>query len=265
MSTAGICIIVLDHRHDQYLRDLLDGIRLHCPDVSVALYNSGGKPPGPAFGDLPILPHCSRLHYAKVTPFFLDLLEWMVDRNFEYVINAETDMAFIRPGFEEFVYRTMKDSDYLAPGFVRTTPRTSRWRPYRSLRAELPELLSIIGTAQTNRCFSPGQIFSSRYASAVVGSPWYSDLRDFVTRNQEAGKSFSLQEVLLPTLADALRLRVANYPGHLASVNRYRPYHAASGVFRCRNIPDAYFMHPIRRDDQDPARLIVRDGLGRTT
>jgi hypothetical protein len=257
----GICIVVLDHRHDPYLRDLVGSIRLFCPDVEVALYNSADRQVDPDFTDLPVLPNSRPLRYAKVTPFFLDLLEWAADEQFDHVVNAETDMAFVQPGFASFVHRTMRDLDYLAPGFARHTPLTSRWRPYRSLRAELQELLSIVGLPDTNRCFSPGQVFSARYARAVVNSPWYGQLRDFVTRNQEPGRSFSLQEVLMPTLADALGLRAGGYPEHLASVNRYRPYHASASVARARDIADAYFVHPIRRDDRDPARMLVRAGI----
>lgn len=258
---SGLCVVVLDHRHDTYLRDLVDSIRVFCPEAEVALYNSADRPVPPQFADLPVLPTSQPLRYAKVTPFFLDLLEWTAGADFDHVVNAETDMAMVQPGFASFVSTTMRDLDYLAPGFARHTPRTSRWRPYHSLRSELPELLSLIGMPDTNRCFSPGQVFSARYAQTVVNSTWYDQLRDFVTCNQEPGRSFSLQEVLLPTLADALDLRAGGYPYHLASINRYRPYHAAASIARSSRTADAYFVHPIRRDDGDPGRRIMRASI----
>ena len=257
---AKVCIVILDHRNDVYLRDLIDGVQRFCPGVDLALYHSGREPPLPdtPAAALPILP-CSRpLRYAKVAPFFLDLLEWAATRDYRCVINAETDMAFVQPGFERFVLNAVRQIDYLAPGFSRRTPKRSRWRPYRSLRAELPELLSILGLDYTNRCFSPGQIFGARYVDCVLTSPWYGELRRFVARNQQPGRSFSLQEVLLPTIADALRLRVRDYPSHLARVNRYRPYHAATSVLRARTIPHAHFVHPLRRAEQDAARHVAR-------
>jgi hypothetical protein len=186
------------------------------------------------------------------------MFEWAAGQDYDYIVNAETDMAFVQPGYERFIGDTMKDADYLAPGYARDVPRTSRWRPYRSLRHELSELLAILGTTSTHRCFSPGQVFSAHYFGELVTSAWYPELRDFVSRNQEPGRSFTLQEVLLPTAADVLGLRAMSYPVHLMSVNRYRPYHAAASVLRARDTVDAHFVHPVRRDDADGARRIVR-------
>lgn len=254
------CIVICDHRNDAYLQDLVDGIERFCPRSDVAWYNSGREQPSPgsAGTSLTTLPQSRPLNYAKITPFFLDMFEWAAGQDYDYIVNAETDMAFVQPGYERFIAGMMKDADYLAPGYARDVPRTSRWRPYRSLRRELPELLAILGTTSTHRCFSPGQVFSARYFGKLVTSSWYPELRDFVSRNQEPGQSFTLQEVLLPTAADVLGLRAVSYPAQLTSVNRYRPYHAAASVLRARETCDAYFVHPVRRDDADGARQIVR-------
>jgi len=257
---SRICVVVLDHRNDEYLRDLVGGIQVFCPEVDIALYYSGEAPvlAGTPASGLYRLPGGRPLRYAKVTPFFLDLIEWTTTTGYEYVVNAETDMAFVQHGFEGFVANALRNVDYLSPGLTRHTPRTSRWRPYHSLRPELPELLSILDLTYTNGCFSPGQVFSSRFAEQVVRSRCYDELRDFVARNQDENRSFSLQEVLLPTIADALGLRAAGYPAHLRTTNRYRPYHAAASVARAQETPDAYFVHPVRRDPSDPARQAVR-------
>ena len=166
--------------------------------------------------------------------------------------------GFDQPGFEDFLADAMRGYDYMGPSFSRGTPRDSKWRPYRSLRPELPELQALLGVASTNRSFSPAQVFSAKYINSLVSSPFYADLKQFVMRNQAPGKSFTLQEVLLPTLVDALSLSGRGYPDHLSTVEPHRPYHAAHSVVRAVSIPDAYFVHPIRRDDLDPARVAAR-------
>ncbi len=257
---ARTCVVICDHRNDAYLQDLIDGIESFCPRADIAWYNSGGEQPchGSPGTSLTMLPQSRPLEYAKVTPFFLDMFEWAASQGYDYIVNAETDMAFVQPGYERFIAEAMKEADYLAPGYTRDVPRTSRWRPYRSLRHELPELLAILGTANPHRCFSPGQVFSARYFEKLVTSSWYTELRYFVSRNQEPGRSFSLQEVLLPTAADVLGLRTEGYPARLASVNRYRPYHAAASILRARETDNAYFVHPVRRDETNGARQIAR-------
>ncbi|WP_055494457.1 hypothetical protein [Streptomyces sp. TP-A0356] len=257
---ARLCLVVLDHGPDEFFDDLVRGIRRFCPDADVHWYDSGpvDRPATSAPADVPRL-ECSRpLTYAKVTPFFFDMLEWAADQPYDYVVNAESDMAFVNEGFEDFLASAMADHDYLAPRFVRGIPKTSRWRPYRSLRPELPELFEILGIDHMNGAFSPGQVFTPRYIHTLLGSACYPRLREFVARNQELGKSFTLQEVLLPTLPDVLGLRARDYPAHMTAYNRYRPYHAASSVASAHRSGDVPFVHPVRRDPGHAARRFVR-------
>src|SRR5690606_2427910 len=141
--------------------------------VDVALYNSGDPRTfrsHTASQSAVVLPTSRRLEYAKVTPFFFDMFEWAAEQGYDYVVNAETDMAWIKTGFEDFLVAAMEGHDYMAPGFQRDTPRTSRWRPYRSLRPELPELFDILGRSSTHQAFSPAQVFSTRYIRTLLDS-----------------------------------------------------------------------------------------------
>src|SRR5436190_20306323 len=65
---ANICIVILDHRNDGYLRDLVDSIRRFCPGADLAWYNSGpdAASPGTPAATLPTLPNSRPLRYAKV-------------------------------------------------------------------------------------------------------------------------------------------------------------------------------------------------------
>jgi hypothetical protein len=257
---SGICVVVLDHGNDRYLQDLVDGAQAFCPAVELCWYNSGPQPPaaGTPGTALPMLPNSRPLRYAKVAPFFLDLFEWAAGRGYAYVVNAETDMAFVQPGYERFVRDVMRDADYLAPGLDRERPGSRGWQPYRGLWRDLPELLALLGLAVPSRCFNPAQVFSARYIDRVLNSPWYGELREFVARDQDAARSLSLEQVLLPSLAEALGLRARGYPCHLVTVNRCHPYHTAESLRRARTVPHAYFVHPVRRAEDDPARAAAR-------
>jgi hypothetical protein len=253
-------MVVLDHRNDEYLRDTVDSILAFCPGADIAWYNSGPEPaaPGsPAWG-LPTLPASRPLRYAKVAPFFFDLLEWAAGQDYEHIVNVETDMCFVRPGFERFIGGVLRRADYLTAGFERAIPDDLAWRPSRTLLPELPELLAILGVDHLNRAFSPGQVFTARYFRTLVNCPWYGRLRAFVDRNQQPGKSFTLQEVLLPTLADALGLTVAEYPSRPQSFNRFRPYHTEETVRQALDSDDVHFVHPVYRHPADDARQAVR-------
>jgi hypothetical protein len=264
---AKICIVILDHRNSRYLQDLIDGIRFSCPDADIAWYNSGEHPPAPGTpaAGLPMLPNSRPLRYAKVTPFFFDMFDWAAGQPYDYIVNAETDMAFIRPGYHRFITEAMRDADYLVTRFQRGLPPDTRWAPYLNLVPDLPELFGILGIQSLNKGFSPAQVFSARYVASLVGSPWYADLRGFIARNQDPGKSRTLQELLVPTLADVLGLRVRDYPAQFSPFNRYRPYQSLENVLAARATKDAYFVHPVLRDEADPARQAVRQFARRTT
>jgi hypothetical protein len=257
---ARLCLVVLDHRNDGFLGDLVASARAFCPEADVAWYDSGtesGDPPPELFR----LGASRPLGYARVMPFFLDMLEWAAGGEYDYVVNLETDMAIVRPGFEAFVEASLRDADHLAPRLRRDTAPTSRWRPYRSLRAELPELAEMLCVDSIDGCFSPGQAFSRRYAQALVSSDMYGRLRDFVLSNESRGASYSLQEILMPTLAKALGLRTVEYPPEADRYNRYRPYHAAPSIGRALQTRGVHLVHPIRRDWDDPARRTVHRRL----
>jgi hypothetical protein len=261
-AKARICLVALDHRHDDYLDDLFSGARAFCPDADLVLYDSSGSgraSPVAKRHDVPVLPISRHLEYAKVTTFFFDVFEWAADRSYDYLVNLETDMAFVRSGFEDFLGRVMAGVDHLAPRFGRRTPKTSRWRPYRTLKPELPELFEILGIDYTNECFSPAQVFSRRYVDTLLASPFYPRLRQFVADNRQTGRSFTLQEVLLPTLPDVLGLTVRDYPADAVAMNRYRPYHARAAIERARKRPGVHLVHPVRRDAAHPARQLVRE------
>jgi hypothetical protein len=202
------------------------------------------------------VPSPRRLFYAKVTPFFFDMFEWLLrdEIEFDYAINLETDMLFIRRGFENFIADFMSDCDYMAPRFARFTSKRSKWRPIRSLRPELPKWFQLFGFDHTNEGFSPGQVFSREFVEQLLNHPSYTDVCQLIRENQ----SFTLQEVLFPTLVDFLRLRGQGYPPEAETTIRYRPYLALSGVRKALAETDSYFVHPVRREMDNPARVFIR-------
>lgn len=256
MSSHGkILMVILEDRDDAALRDLVRNVRHFCPEATLALYNSGADPSLGQGLDLLHVPDPQRLEYARVTPFFFDVFEWFASQPvaFDYFMNLETDMLFIRKGFEAFLYRAMSESDYMAPLFKQFTSRRSKWRPIRSLRPELPDWYAALGLDYTHEGFSPGQIFSRNYINKLLASPMYAQIKKLWTTN----KSFTLQEVLFPTLTDPLQLQGRSYPEGLEKIIRYRPYQAVSGVQRALATADAYFVHPVRREPDCASRLFI--------
>jgi hypothetical protein len=255
VSAPGRVMMVILAHDRAGLAELVRNVRVFCPDAALVLYNSG---PDPSLGEeleLEHFPAPRRQEYARVCGFFLDVAEWLAGsgREYEYWVNLETDLLFIRPGYEAFLDRAMEGWDYMCPHLRRFTPRTSRWRPIRSLRPELPRWHGVMGAEYTHAGFSPAQVFRRSYADVLAQPELLGEIRRLLAQN----RSFSLQEILYPTLADRLGLRARDYPEQLRPINRYRPYQAVRGVERALATDDAYFVHPVRRAPADPARRRV--------
>lgn len=252
--TSGAAIVIIAHEVDDYLTDLLAGLRRFCPAARTAWFDSGHDP---RCAGVERIAASRPLAYARVTPAFFEIFEWFAGTRASLLINVETDAALIAPGYVPTVERLLADADYMASRYRAGTSTTSRWRPYRSLKPDLPELLDLLGVDQTDQAFSPGQVFSRRYVEALLSADWYPKLREFVTDNQVRERSFTLQEVLLPTLARALGLRARAYPAEWERYNRYRPYLAATAIGEAVS-QGVSLVHPVRRDADDPARRLAR-------
>jgi hypothetical protein len=249
-------IVIIAHDVDDYLIDLLQGLRRFCPAARLAWFDSGVDPGRYRVG-VERIPASRPLTYARVTPAFFEIFEWFMDTDASLVINVETDAALIAPGYLPAIERLLAGADYVASRYRTGTSRTSRWRPYRTLKPDLPELLDLLSVDQTDQAFSPGQVFSRRYVETLLSADWYPKLREFVTDNQVRERSFTLQEVLLPTIVRALGLRARAYPAAWERYNRYRPYLAASAIREAVS-QGVSLVHPVRRDADDPARRLAR-------
>ena len=251
----NIIMVILAHNDPDSLADLVKNTRHFCPISRLMLYNSGIDHSLGKRLDLEILSISSQQLYAKITPFFFDVFEWFVKNGdtYDYIINLETDMLFIRHGYEEWVTSEMSGYDYMAPNLVKFVSPKSKWRPYKSLRPELSNWYDFFGFKYVHGAFSPGQIFSQRYVESIVTHKQYSELKRLIAEN----KSYTLQEILFPTFPDALCLAAKSYPSELKPVIRYRPYHAVSGIKRAINTPNAYFVHPVGREPDNLARLLI--------
>lgn len=252
---AKVILSILAHEDATSLSDMIGNVWKYCPEAMILLYNSGDSPDlGKGLPVIQVTP-ARRLCYARITPYFLDLFQFLENEAipYDYVVHLDSDVLFIRPGFEAFLRDAMVEYDYMAPNFRRCTSRKSQWRPFRSLKPELSEWYRFLGFEYTNEGFNVGQVFSRKYVQCLLGCPTYHTLLALVSQNQ----SYTLHEVLFPTLADYLALQARSYPAELREVIRFRPHHSIASVKRALLLESAFFLHPIKREPDNPARAFI--------
>lgn len=256
LDAKKIAIVILAHDDRPALENMVSNVRFFCPNATIVLYNSGDDPSLGEDLDLVVIPYSRRLYYARIIYFFVDLFDWLAGESYpyDYIVNLDSDVLFIRPGFERFISSSMEGYDYMAPRFRLFTSRQSRWRPLRSLRPELPEWYQVFGFQYTHEAFNPGQTFSREYIQRLLGHEKYPCILELIQKNL----SFTLHEVLFPTLVDLLQVKARSYPTELDTTIRYRPYQAVRSVQRALQMRDAYFVHPVRRELDNPTRVFIQ-------
>lgn len=248
-------LVILAHDKPEILEGMIRNIRHFCPNFDVLLYNGGDDPALGENLDVVRIQPSRRLYYARIIHFFFDTFEWLAlnNLNYDYVTNIDSDVLFIRSGFDSFLDSFMGNADYLAQKFNRYTPYKSTWRPFHSLKPELTDWYQLFEFEYTNQAFNPGQTFSAKYIDKLLNFHKYGELKKLIKKNQ----SYTLHEVLFPTLVDVLSLSAKAYPHNLDPINRWRPYQAVSGITRALLTPDAYFVHPVPMYIDNKARRLV--------
>ncbi|MBR7834909.1 hypothetical protein KDL01_16670 [Actinospica durhamensis] len=257
MAGLRTCFVVISDVLDDAFEDLALSIEAFCPGADVAWYNSGRRRDVPC-GLERVVPD-RPLRQRRITPAFFDVFEWAGDRDYDCVVNVETDLAFIKPGFLDFVGSRLRDVDYLATGLRYRVPAITMWPPYRSLGEHRAELAEILGIDHFNRAFGSVQVFGRGYIRALLSSGRLPAVRAFVERNHRPERSSSLHELILPTLAEGLGVRSGSFPDHMTGFNRFRPHQSELDLSAARAAADVFFVNPIRRGAEDPVRRSVRE------
>jgi hypothetical protein len=255
----NLLLIILAHNNKESLQDFVLNINFFCPNIDIAVYNSGSdKNLTSGLSVLNIIPN-RQLDYAKITMFFFDTFTWLQSQNFPYenITILDSDILFIKRGFPQYIANEMKSFDYLAQDLRYNIHTRPKWRPIRSLRPELNEWYSVLGFNHMNGAFNPGQTFNKNYIIKLLKHEKFNSILNLVNSN----KSYTLHEVLFPTLIDCLDIRAKSFPSETNTANRYRPYQAISGVKTALSIKDAYFVHPVKREMDNPTRVYIRETL----
>jgi len=252
-----IILAILAHNTDA-LPDLVANARHFNPGATLALYNSGNDPTLGDGLDIDRIIPSRPLTYAHVMPFFLDTFEWLHTNSiqYDYLVNLETDMLFVKAGYETWTDAAMRHTDYMTANYTTEVNTHSITRCVYTLRPYLAQWYDLLGFEHVHIGFSPGMVFSRRYVDRLVGHGQYGRIKAMVEDSRDA---MSLQEVLLPTLAEYLGLWARGYPKVGREFNRFRPYQTLATARRAITTNDVYFVHPVPREGDNAARMMVRE------
>lgn len=271
-----ICFAILAHAAPKCLRDLVKNLRYFAPDCIPLVYNSSGDQHLFDSVPAPVYPKSRRLEYGLGTEYILDLMEWSIVEGYRYdfFVVWDNDMLLVRRGFENFLHRQLRSSEYMAVEFHAEPSPIVRWHPERDLGAwwQPAELIwpewafwrPLLGTSHPYGAFNPGQAMRRTLVERIATHRRIDDIKNAVVASDMVG----LAEVLFPTLAVALGARPKAYPkdpyAHCVQV-QFTHWGKKSitrkEVKLMSEIPECFFVHPLKPLTLNhPVRKYLRKG-----
>ena len=257
---------VLVHEKTDCVFDLLRNLRFFDRDSPIVLYDGSGG--GALLLDPDVLEELGavaylapkRMDWCRAHVYMFDCLEYALDRyEFDALTAVDSDQLLIRHGYTTAVQKAFADrprAGLLATPHPTTLPQDripippdrEQWESMRALfgyrgKQELP-----IWT------FWPGTVFTGAASAAICA------LRDDPTLAEVLEKSnvnTATEEVVFSTLAALLGYEVVQKPWNDRFL-RWRPKLRSWEVAEALVDPGCYWLHPVRRDRDDPARAYLR-------
>jgi hypothetical protein len=252
--SVKICFAVLMHKKREVVQDMLDNIRFYCPNSSIVLFNGGMDPNLCKNLGYPVCPTSRKLTYGVTAIYILEVMEWLnkIGYKYDYLINLDSDALFLREGYEKFIEKAMKDTDYMG---VDVFIREKDWFCGVQLKKEWRKWKSLLLTKKFLGAFNVGQVFSRRYVKKMLTSRHFKQLK----RNLLHTKAFGIDEIVYVMMAKRLGFKPKSYPVETGSSIRYRPHYTYQEIMRLMNeSPRSFLIHPVHRKMKDEARTLIR-------
>lgn len=259
-SAIKVCFAVLLHNKREVAQDMLDNIRVHCPNSSVVLYNGGMDPSLCNNLGYPVCPTSRKLSWGLTAIYMLEVMEWLEGIGFEYdyLINLDSDALFVREGYETFIEHAMKDTDYMG---VDVFVRERNWFCGVQLRKEWNMWEPLLHTDNFIGAFNVGQVFSRNYVKRLLTCEQFGQLK----RNLLHTKALGVDEIVYVMMAERIGFKPKSYPKETGRAIRYRPHYKYREIIDLiNNRPYSYLLHPVKRNMNDEARALIRSLMWKT-
>ncbi|MCG1020136.1 DUF707 domain-containing protein [Sutcliffiella horikoshii] len=245
-------ILVTAHENEEVLKSQIENIKYFNPEAGIILYNGGDNKEFAKNLNIPICPYSRKIKWAAQARVLWDTMNWLeeTDVEYEYLVNFDHDMLFIKQGFEKFLDYAMKDYDCLGWQMLKGS-NLSKFPDYRvpkSLWKEWNIWRRVFGVNNFLRYFNPGQTYRKRIATKMIRHLTSNVSRSELDSLFENTKVYGFEEMFTVTLALSCGGKCGEYPdGNVYNeAVRWGNDISLEEVQRVINHPSYYFIHPIK-------------------
>ncbi|WP_274361652.1 RICIN domain-containing protein [Paenibacillus thermotolerans] len=244
-----VVFAILAHDYEDVLASQIHNIRHFNNDAEIVLFNGGkNKRFGVNMG-IPICPYSRPLKYEFLGNFLFDVARWLeeIDVKYEYLVNLDHDILFVKSGFSSFLDETMAGFDCMGWALTvshdpsefsvfssKAVPRMwKEWGRWQSF-FELNHFLWV---------FNPGQV----YRRSIVQKILSRINRPVLEKLLSSTTVTAMEEMLFVTMARACGANIRGYPddglGAIGWGMDEIPWHK---VELAKLHPYYYWIHPIK-------------------
>ena len=270
LKNIYLCLV---HENEDCIVDLIRNLHFHDPKSSIILYNGSENSdllkfnfPFGQFGAV-VHPNPTPLKHGFLLQYALSSMEFALNNFvFDSLTIVDSDQLAIRPGYRQCI------SNFLASacnvGMLSSRPErlaSANDDVYTSIQAFKeyhlwkPFLQNFPhGESKfLHWTFWPSTVFTKDAALDLV--------KLFKTNKQlqdimQQTKIWATEEIILPTLTRLLGYEIALNPCSYNFV-QYQKDYSPEDIYTAMNTPDAYWIHPVTRNYDDPIRRSIREKL----
>ena len=255
VATKMIVAISAYNRPDS-LADLIDNVRHFADPEELVVFDCSPHQRLTEGLGVSLCPYSEPLRWGHLAEYFIGVMRWLQERrvDYDYLVTLHSDMLLVRSGLADYLDNEMVDSEYEAPGYLRTNEWCeSRIPCLRRFHYGWKRVWgSLFKVDAPSWAYSPGQVFRQSYADKMVTFPDIDRLIKLAYRSKILG----IEEVFFATLADAMGCNPLRFPEEhgchqpILELPRLRGY---------LKMPTVYFVHKVSLEADDPVRLAVQD------
>lgn len=239
---------LLAHEDEHTLAAQLDNIRHFNPGARIVLYNGGTDPDFAKRFNLPICPYSRPLQHGNLTFYMWDVMRWLEETHidYEYLINLDHDVLFVKHGFQAFLDETMRKHDCMGWDMVTSrSDKASELSCVQTMRGEWHRWKPVFQTDHFIRFLNPAQVYRHQLVKRMLA---FVD-REKVERMFSKTGVFALEEIFFVTLALACGGKIREYPRDETwhRVARFGwPGISQQEADHARHHPYYFWVHPVK-------------------
>lgn len=239
---------LLAHQDEHVLAAQLDNIRHYNPDARIVLYNGGTDPYFARGFNIPICPYSRPMKHGNLTRYLWDIMKWLEETcvDYEYLINLDHDVLFLKHGFQAFLDETMQEYDCMGWDMVTScSRRDSDLSCVQTMWDEWHIWKPVFQTDLFIRFLNPAQVYRHQLVRRMLASVDHEEMEGMFA----ASRVFALEEMFFVTLALACGGRIREYPrdNTWQRVARFqRPGISREEAYRAIHRPYYFWIHPVK-------------------